>query len=173
MELTAQMELLAQTEKMELQVATGPAGPRGETGATGAQGPKGDAGMANVIQITYGSRTMTGSSLQYILSGITQNQVNSSLIQTYITAGNGQWYALPGFTTSNKYSVFIYPSGLSIGSNPNPILIIARESTSPPADVFGSTRIIIIPANDLRSGRKSGIDFNDYEAVKRYYGLKD
>jgi hypothetical protein len=31
---------------------------------------------------------------------------------------------------------------------------------------------VIIPANDIRSGRKAAVDFSDYNAVKAYYNLE-
>lgn len=81
--------------------AQGVAGPAGPQGSAGPQGPAGQNGNANVIQITYGSRTHTGSEMFYLLTGVTPTVVNSSAYFTYVNAG-GNWYSLPGVTIGGK-----------------------------------------------------------------------
>ena len=153
----------------------GPAGPTGAAGPAGSQGAKGDkgdtgaTGNANVIQISYGSRTHTGGTLEYILTGLTQNQVNNSMFLTYVNNNNSLWYQIPGYTSG---AVFQYRVYVSQNTTTTPILTISRV-TGTGSDIFSATRIIIIPANDLRSGRKDNLDFSDYESVKAYYHLKD
>lgn len=141
---------------------SGPSGPQGPAGATGPQGP---AGNANVIQISYGSREHTGFELTYNLTGVTIEQVASSAFFCYVNVNNF-WYALPGHITStHSYRTFARASG-------SPQFFINRLTGSG-SQTFTSTRIVIIPANDLRNGRHAAVDFNDYEVVKKYYNLAD
>lgn len=145
--------------------APGPAGEKGATGATGPQGPKGDPGNANVIQITYGSKVHSGSELTYALTGVTIQQVSSSAFFCYVNV-NGFWYALPGnITSTHSYRTYARATG-------TPQFYITRL-TGTGNQTFTSTRIVIIPANDLRNGRSAAVDFNDYEAVKKHYNLPD
>ncbi len=140
----------------------GPAGPAGPAGATGPQGP---VGNANVIQISYASRVHSGSELSYTLTGITIDQVASSAFFCYVRVA-GFWYALPGNATSSfSYRTFTRATGTS--------QFFINRLTGSGNQTFESTRIVIIPANDLRNGRLTSLDFNDYEAVKEYYNLPD
>ncbi|MCD8540196.1 MAG: hypothetical protein LRY55_10805 [Leadbetterella sp.] len=122
-------------------------------------------GNANVIQITYGSREHTGTELSCTLTGVTIQQVASSAFFCYVNVNNF-WYALPGnITSSHSYRTFTRSTG-------SPQFYINRLTGSG-TQTFQSTRILMIPANDLRTGRKAAVDFNDYEAVKKFYNLPD
>jgi hypothetical protein len=144
------------------QGAAGPAGPAGQNGATG---PAGQNGNANVIQITYGSRTHTGSALEYTLPNVTKASLDNSAYFVYVTNADGNRYSLPGWFTggANAYRTYTYTAAS---------IFISRVSGSG-SDVFTTTKIVIIPASDLRNGRKAAIDYSDYEAVKAYYNLPD
>ncbi len=147
------------------QGAAGPAGPAGQNGATG---PAGQNGNANVIQVTFGSRTHTGSELSYTLpSSISSATLNNSLFYTYVLSA-GSWYALPGssYLGEKEYRVFAYST--------NARIYISRV-TGTGSEVFSSTRFIIIPSSTQINGRVGlpDIDFSDYNAVKRYYNLPD
>jgi hypothetical protein len=151
--------------------ATGSVGATGATGATGAiglTGVTGATGNANVIQINYGSKTHTGSDLSYPLTGVSQTQMNNSLFLTYVKpSGAINWYQIPGYTVGGTFQYRIYLSDAA-----TPLLYVSRVSGTG-SDIFTATRILIIPANDIRTGRKAAIDYTDYEAVKKYYNLKD
>ncbi len=156
--------------------ATGANGANGQNGATGAKGDKGDTGAtgatgnANVIQISYGSKTHTGGELPYSLTGLTQSQVNNSLFLTYVNpSGTSLWYQIPGYTAGGTFQYRIY---VSQSSTTTPILYINRVAGTG-NDIFTATRILVIPANDIRTGRKANLDYSNYEAVKAYYNLKD
>lgn len=159
----------------------GPAGAAGATGAAGSQGPKGDKGdtgatgaagqngNANVIQISYTTRTHTGIDLQYNLpASITKAIFDNSSYFVYISNTSGNAYSLPGWFTGGANSYRTY-TAVSTGTQSIYIGRVAGSGN----DVFDKTRIIIIPANDLRTGRKTNLDYSDYEAVKAFYHLKD
>jgi Collagen triple helix repeat (20 copies) len=144
--------------------ATGATGSRGETGATGAQGPKGDAGNANVIQLDFPSRNVVNESQYLLPANISSTLVENGAFFIYVTVG-GHIYPLPGTVQSlNSYRT-VYLSTKSF--------YVIRTSSSTNTDIFSKTRIIIISASDIRSGRKAGIDYNNYNAVKKYYNLND
>lgn len=146
----------------------GPAGPQGSKGDTGAQGPAGQNGNANVIQITFGSRTHTGTAISYTLPNIGASIINNAAYFTYVNPNNGNWYALPGTTAGGtlEYRTYIVPN------TPNSTLYVSRVAGTG-SDVFSSTRVVIIPASDLRNGRKAAVDYSKYEEVKAYYNLPD
>jgi hypothetical protein len=163
------------TEKGEIGPigATGAVGATGATGATGVAGPKGDPGNANVIQITYGSKTHTGSNLIYTLpAAITKDIVEKSIISAYVqtsAGGTALWYNIPGATTAATYTYRLYSETLANGNN----MYIGRVNTTTGNDIFTTTRILFIPASTLLNGRKAAVDLSDYEAVKKYYNLPD
>jgi Collagen triple helix repeat (20 copies) len=155
--------------------ATGAVGAAGAIGATGAKGDKGDTGTtgatgnANVVQISYTSRTHTGSDLQYNLpTTITKAIFDNSAYFVYVSNTGGNTYALPGWFTGGSNSYRTYTAN----STTTQSIYIGRVAGTG-SDVFTTTRILVIPANDLRTGRKAAVDYSDYEAVKKYYNLKD
>jgi hypothetical protein len=147
----------------------GPAGPTGATGAIGATGAVGATGNANVIQVSYASRTHTGTSLNYNLPAtITKAVFDNSAYFVYVSNIDGNTYSLPGWFTggTNTYRV-----GTLVSTGVQGVFISRVAGTG--SDVFNTTRIVVIPANDLRTGRKAAVDYTDYEAVKKFYNLKD
>lgn len=144
----------------------GPAGPQGVAGPVGPQGPAGQNGNANVIQITFGSRTHTGSDISYSLTNINASIINNAAYFTYVNP-NGNWYSLPGTTDSGlrEYRTYISP-----GSNST---LYVKRVAGTGSETFTSTRVVIIPASELRNGRKAAIDYSNYEEVKKAYNLAD
>ena len=142
---------------------TGPAGP---AGPAGPQGPAGPAGNANVIQITFGSKTHSGSEINYSLTGVTQAQLSGSAFFTYVNPGNGYWYSLPGTTAggSKEYRTYVQANASS-----TPLLYVTRVAGSG-SETFASTRVVIIPASVLTNGRIN-VDFRNYEEVRKAFGL--
>lgn len=163
--------------------AVGPAGPTGATGATGQTGPAGATGQpgnANVIQISYTAKTWAaakGSVQQFVFpSNVTTAIMNSSALLVYMTDGTPNnvtpypWYSIPGIVPSNGVEhEFYYQTTFS--GNTSGINIYRKVAST--STLAASTRIVILPANDLRNGRKAQVDFSDYNAVKAYYDLKD
>lgn len=157
--------------------AVGPAGPVGPTGPTG---PAGQTGNANVIQISYAAKTWAtakNSAQQFVFpSNVTTAIMNSSAILVYMTNGTPNnatsygWYAIPGIVPANGVEHEFYYETTFAGNTAG--INIYRKLAST-ASLSASTRIVIIPANDIRGGRKAAVDFSDYNAVKAYYNLED
>ena len=167
--------------------ATGTTGATGATGTTGAKGDKGDkgdtgatgatgvTGNANVIQVTYGSKTYINSNLQYILpAAITKDIVEKSIVSAYVqtsAGGTSLWYNIPGATTGAIYTYRLYSETFTTGLNN---MFIGRVNVATTGnDTFTTTRILFIPASTLLNGRRAAVDLSDYEAVKKYYNLPD
>jgi len=158
----------------------GPAGPLGPTGAVGPAGTTGQPGNANVIQISYTTKTWgsaKGFSQQFIFpSNVTTAVMNNSAVLVYMTdaipnnASSYGWYAIPGIVPSTGVEHEFYFQ-TTFGGNTAGINIYRRVAST--SSLSASTRIVIIPANDLRNGRKAAVDFSDYQAVKAFYNLKD
>ncbi|WP_018621041.1 collagen-like triple helix repeat-containing protein [Spirosoma luteum] len=146
----------------------GPAGETGPAGPAGATGPAGPAGSANVTQITYGSRTHTGSSIDYTMSGVSAAMASQAAIFVYLSNSAASWYPIPGiFNGTNEYRNYIIPAASST-------VRVIRVSGGPGGtDTFAATRIVLIPASAVVTGRKGAIDYTDYEAVKKAYNLPD
>lgn len=147
---------------------TGATGATGPTGATGAQGPKGDTGNANVIQFSFGAKSWgntVGALNSFSLSGIAASIAEKSAFFTYIKNGN-LWYPVPGeISTYGEFRTYITPGSSSA-------VTVRRVSVGAVLN-SDATRIILMPANDLRNGRQAAVDFNDYIAVKKFYDLPD
>ena len=158
----------------------GPAGVAGPAGPAGATGPAGQTGNANVIQISYAAKTWAtakGSAQQFVFpSNVTTAIMNSSAVLVYMTDGTPNntvsygWYAIPGIVPSNGVEHEFYTQ-TTFGGNTAGINIYRKVAST--ASLSASTRIVIIPANDIRGGRKAAVDFSDYNVVKAYYNLED
>jgi hypothetical protein len=165
----------------------GPAGPMGEVGPTGAAGPTGATGQtgnANVIQVSYAARTWpntAGSQQNFALTNITGQTLSSSAVLAYVglTNANGaadvNWFMVPnlikaGSVDFGEFNSWVFVNPTAATGN---ILAIRRESLGTSGVLNAPVRVIIIPANDIRNGRKAPVDFSDYNAVKAYYNLKD
>ncbi len=175
--------------------AAGAQGVAGNAGANGAQGATGATGTANVI---YGNWVdMNVASYWYKLNGIDKNnpaytyQANigwganfaAPITQEILDKGTiliyGKYeasnadkkvYLLPSTTLNNYkmesfaginriYLQIIYPTTVTLSTTYSPTFSINQF------------RYVIIPGSI--NGRKPAIDYSDYEAVKKYYNLKD
>lgn len=153
----------------------GPKGDKGDPGAQGVagpagpQGPAGQNGNANVIQFSFGSRVYNpvNSEITYTLQGVTADMIGKSVLLLYLQNTSGYWYPIPGiFDGIYEYRTIIRPSA-------NSTVAVRRTDNTTVTQTFSATRIIIIPASDLRNGRKAAVDYSNYEEVKKHYNLPD
>lgn len=167
---------------------TGPAGadgPAGPAGPAGPQGPQGPEGSANVIysdwlDVPYEADTIHTSgggidTIGYFASievpKLDLNMLTNGEIKVYL---NGFSAADPAVIPLPYYSVY---SNLSI--NPtfylNEIYLYSNGDISTVQDNTGTKyqqyRYVLIPGGE--EARKAKIDWNNYEQVKQYLGLKN
>ena len=154
----------------------GPAGPAGPAGPTGTQGPKGDTGTANVIYSSWTDTAnwkpdtvMVGSvvtdTLGYFANisapKLTLNILNTGEIKVYVNLSDDPNFPLVFPLPYNNGSVFIDPVFF-----PNTIQLYSN------AELDGlPIRYILIPGKV--PARMATVDWNNYDAVKKYLGLKD
>lgn len=149
--------------------ATGPAGP---AGAAGSQGPAGPAGTANVIYsdwtdtVTYGILAAPDTIAGEILApALTADILNNGEIKVYAninTPADPVVVPLPlhgGFFLGDGgfIDVVFFTGAIDIVTN--------RDITGLPL------RYVFIPGGS--HARKAKIDWNNYNEVKAYLGLKD
>jgi hypothetical protein len=147
----------------------GTTGAVGPTGAVGAVGATGATGTANVQYSEWIPFTLTGTqtssgSTNIPLPKMTQEVLDKYLIFTYLKFNTSNWiYSLPlSFPISNgkdeTVAIRYYLLNAMITSN-------ATYSNT-------SFRYLLVPGG-VPTGRKAAVDYNDYEAVKKYYNIKD
>jgi hypothetical protein len=153
----------------------GPIGATGAVGATGAKGDKGDtgatgaAGTANVIYSPWSVISInTGSSAPYTAEvsapQITQDILDKGLVLSFFrNVSSLEVFPLPySFPTSSTTTQEGYASYI-VGK------IKLRSNITLSSVGF---RYVIIPGG-VAGGRRAAVDYTDYEAVKKYYNLKD
>lgn len=163
----------------------GPAGPAGPTGATGAQGPKGDTGTANVIysnwlDVTFDADTVHNGSIVDTVSWstaiaaakLTNSILSNGEIKVYVNLGSTTNPAVaPLPLDASAFGAIITPL-FQVGS----IVLISSDDVSTQLttgnDKTLQYRYILIPGG-TPSGRKATINWNNYNEVKAYLGLKD
>ena len=171
----------------------GPAGPAGPTGANGAngaagaagaQGPKGDTGTANVIysawlDVIYLPDTVhTGNLVDTVgyFANITANRLTSAIlnsgeIKVYMnfgTTATPNIVPLPYFDVNTLISIapeFLLQR-IFLYSNANP------STVTQGGQKFLQYRYILIPGA-VPGVAAQPVDWNDYNKVKEYLGLKD
>lgn len=174
------------------QGATGAQGPAGPPGATGPQGPQGIQGVqgptgnANVIQYSFAA----GSSIpadttaplfqattpQLFFPGLDPTLLDKSSVVLYVKfAGSDPWFALPFSTFSGSYAISYYTAaGVDAQNRPYAYIYRSTNIGYPLKTTFASIRAVIIPANVLNNGSgRSGLDWQDYEAVRRAFNLSE
>ena len=153
--------------------AAGAAGPTGPTGPIGSQGPQGVAGNANVVQYSYTSATFTGNK-SYNVPGLTQGKLDSSLVLAYYIPENSiAWYPVGGAGHNALYSTRYYLLPTTFYVN---VLTPDHKKLYPLPVTFLKFRVIVAPASSIINVGRQGLpqlDVNDYEAVRKYYGLPE
>lgn len=147
----------------------GPVGPIGPVGPRGLEGPRGIDGNANVARYTYGSHNFATTTTRTLSAPISKDSSDRSAWFVYLVNPSNFVYQLPGFGTGGDSDYRTY----SLAGTSSTTFTISKVSGS--GESYSSIRIIRIYANVLISGRQSSelpdIDFNDYYAVCKHYGL--
>lgn len=160
---------------------TGPAGP---AGPNGAQGPKGDSATATIIyspwlDVAYAPDTIrTGTVVDTI--GYEGSIPAAKLTNAIISGGEMKVYM--NIRTSASPDVFILPySNAYSGIHVTPEFFVQRIDLYSNANVSTVTqaglkylqyRYILVPGT-VNARRMEVVDWNDYNKVKEYFGLKD
>lgn len=168
----------------------GPAGPQGEQGEQGEQGadgpagpegPQGEPGTANVIysewlNVVYDTIFLSETDTAYITEieapRLTPEMLSNCEVKIYAnfgTAADPFIFALP--VADILRGIFITPVFLegTIELTANLDFSTAQDEND---DLFGQYRYIIIPGGTAARTAKE-VDWNDYNAVKKYLNLKD
>lgn len=162
--------------------AAGPAGPAGPTGPTGPTGPEGSANViySDWLDVEYKPDTvhLAGGAIDTLgyfavieVPKLDLDMLTTGEIKVYL---NGFSAADPAVIPLPYFSVY---SGLSI--NPtfylNEIDLYSNGDISTVMDNAGvkyqQYRYVLIPGGE--EARKAKIDWNNYEQVKQYLGLKN
>ncbi len=147
----------------------------------GDPGPKGDNGKdgnADVTVFNYGAQTITGGALNLTLN-ITQGRVDSSMILIYYNPEvelATAWYPMPGLGSGGLYDTryLVYPAATA-GQYVVAIRLNGHNGAAYIQQVkFRKLRIFVVPAGKIVNARQTApVDFKDYHAVVKYYGIAD
>jgi hypothetical protein len=143
----------------------GDVGPAGPTGATGAIGATGAAGTSGAIYSEWITPTFSATTFSATLTApkLTQEIVDRGDVHVYLK-GQSLVFPLPYIDTDSLGRVALQLD-YAIGVGRIVLFTNARISGIP-------FRYVLIPGS-TPSGRKSAIDFNNYEAVKKEFDLPD
>lgn len=145
--------------------ATGPAGPKGDTGATGGGG--GNTTSSNIYYSDWLTVTFVGSSDNYSATinapKITQEILNKGTVLTYA------WSNITGNVIPLPYAAINGTTRTTVVYTLGKVLLGATFDASAQKYRY----IIIPPGTNIGSGRKSSVDYSNYEAVKAYFNLND
>lgn len=144
-------------------------GPPGEKGPKGDPGPIGIDGNANVTQYTFAGNNFSTTTFKNFNVPVRKDSAERSSWFLYLVNSANNTYPMPGFGTSgaSDYRAYFTPSATQT--------IYTVNKVSGGGENYVSVRILRIYANTVVSGRQSAelpnIDFDDYYAVCKYYGL--
>lgn len=161
----------------------GPQGPAGTNGTNGVNGTNGTNGNANVKLFMFGPTTFTSTSTSenYDINKlfVPQNMMDSSMTLVYVNHA-GYWVPVPGsYSTVPSFQLNYTISSVTTVSpfiqNWHRFCITIFDSDfSPYSSVnrtFDKTKILIVPASNYTGNRHSGVNFNNYEATMKHFGL--
>lgn len=148
----------------------GATGPQGPAGINGTNGINGNANV-KVFYFTNDSLNSTHSFIRYL--HIKQSTIDSSLVLAYyVDRGNPPaWYTSPGLGLNNAYQTKTYTYGYtdSVG--------FYIRVTDPAGAAYTGTvlldkvKVVVVPGSSF--GKQAPVDYNDYRATMRYYGLPE
>jgi hypothetical protein len=150
----------------------GPAGPAGATGATGATGPAGAAGSSgsSAIYSPWTTTTFSSTTFSANLTAplLTQDIIDKGSVHVYLknttSTGATVVFPLPYFENDSLGRIdFRLDYVFTVGR-----IVLFTTALIPAQQI----RYVLIPGG-TPSGRKAAIDFNNYEAVKKEFDLKD
>lgn len=162
---------------------TGPAGPKGDTGptgATGATGATGKTGTANVIYSAWLNVTFAA-----VNDSVGGAQIDApKLVDSIIEKGDVKVFWNVN-SASNPYIVALpyADNGLVLGVNDLHLNFVATvgaillysnynlSSGTSNGEAVGQYRYILIPGGS--AARSAVVNWNDYNQVKNYLGLKN
>lgn len=87
-------------------------------------------------------------------------------------AGVTDWVLVPGVVKTGGADFGEFNAWFSTNATIY-AFVIRRETLGTSGALTAPVRILVIPANDLRTGRQAAVDFSDYNAVKKFYNLPD
>ena len=139
----------------------------------GPAGPKGEDGNANVKTYKYTIKTdeWQGSGGNYYheesIPEITEDIYENGDVRVYIKSNNSEQYqALPYTWISNPNYQYIAKYWYGVGSLK--IQVVFNDPNNTVTWDF-EVKVVIIEGNAVNKN----VDYNNYESVKIYYGLKD
>jgi hypothetical protein len=164
--------------------ATGPQGPAGPTGSTGATGAQ---GTANVIyspwlDVTFSGSDSTGWQAQIAAPKLVDSILNKGEVKVYFNAGsdsaNSQIVLSLPLTEPFLFNV---PGTINTYITSQLIVLFSDNDVSSFTDNgnhYFQYRYILVPGGTTAlpvsvNGTKKTINWNDYNQVKAYLGLKD
>ena len=155
----------------------GEKGDKGDTGEKGSTGSKGDAGTANVqysawLDLTYSLDQASGIFFTQINEPkVTETLLSTGEIKVYINLGtpdNKVISPLPFVEGDAQITPFYAVGAIEVDANVN-ASTVTSTTTGKKSRQY---RYILIPGGAaVRMDKK--IDWNNYEEVKAYLGLKD
>jgi hypothetical protein len=169
--------------------ATGTTGATGSNGTTGATGATGTTGTANVIYSKWLDLTFTTTDsvvweAQITAPLLTDTILNTGAIKVYFNAGSDSTNSQIVLTLPvTDPFLFNVPVTINPYFTPQLIVLLADNDVSSFTDANGNHnfqyRYILIPGGVSTglpasiNGQKKSIDWNNYNEVKAYLGLKD
>jgi hypothetical protein len=143
----------------------GPQGPAGTNGTNGVDG------NANVKVYNFPADSISGGAeISLSLSGLTSGYLDSSLVLVYFVDGaNGLWYGSPGLGANHAYQTRWYLNSSSVkfkAADPD------GSSYSGSTLHFDKFKVVVAKGSEF-FGKKEPVDFTNYAATMRYFGLKE
>lgn len=156
---------------------TGPQGEKGDTGAAGPAGSKGDQGTANVLysnwlDLAYTADAVNGGFYADISAPkITDDLLSTGEIKVFVNLGTSKdkvITVLPFSHGTTQITPLFFTGGIQLDATVDASTAIDRTSGLK----VNQYRYMLIPGGATLRMEKN-IDWNNYEEVKAYLGLKD
>lgn len=148
----------------------GPVGPKGDKGDTGAAGQNGISGAKAFVF----TNQLNGMTLPInIDSTFVDSCVTLVYFQDAANLPSIYWYQAPGFGSAALYQVRYYLNVVNAISSNVSLLQYAPDGSTymGNATTFSVVKVVFVPITLY--GKKAPVDYSDYKATMKYYGLPE
>lgn len=147
----------------------GPVGPQGPTGLTGATGAAGQNGISGAIAYEFTNKVLPFN----VNLPVTFASIDSSIVLVYYkdAGANYTWYQAPGLGRAGEYQTRYFIDGTSVLGLYMSLYNPDGSTYTGNAITFSKVKLVLVP--HAMFGKKENVDYSDYKATMKYYGLAE
>jgi hypothetical protein len=152
-------------------------GVQGPVGPAGSNGTNGTNGNANVMEYFFRNDSVSATHDFARRLPIRFSSIDSAVVLFYYYDPSGSaWYPSPGLGAYAAYQTRFFTAMATSGNDSTDLILRVYDPTGGSyagTVTISKAKLILIPASSILPGKKAPVDYNNYSATMRYFGLKE